>query len=216
MGLKRQITLGLSLMLLFFVGFGQWAIAEKPIFEFMAPPPPPNKSFGHPTPNLKLIPALMYSTVGAEFEYPANKLSFGAVAMLKYGNGFGASSKTTRPEEFQEIGYRIEGFARYYLKGFAPIGFFGEVKIYYNTIMYYDGNPIPFTLYTQGRAEVDGQPVELKKPKPIGGGIAGGFQATIVPKIIIASIKLGVEFNQDVYDNFLISIYFQPAIGYIF
>jgi hypothetical protein len=216
MGVKRQFILTVSLLLLVFFGCGSRANAEKPLYGFMAPPPPPNKSFGHPTPNLKWIPALMYSTLGAEFEYPVDKLSFGGVAMWKYGNGLGASNKTTRPEEYQEFGYRIEGFGRYYFKGFAPIGFFAEVKIYYNTIMYYDGNPIPFTLYTQGRAEVNGQPAEIRKPKPIGGGLGGGFQATIVPKILIASVKLGLEFNQDSYDNFLISLYFQPAIGYIF
>ncbi len=136
--------------------------------------------------------------------------------MWKYGNGYGASSSTQRPEEYQEYGYRLEAFGRYYFKGSAPIGFFGEAKIHYNTIMYYDGNPIPFTLYTQDRGEVNGQPAEIRKPKPIGGGVAAGFQATIVPKIVIANVKLGVDINQDALDQILVSVYFQPSIGYIF
>lgn len=215
MGKRIYQIFGLGLMMMIISLINQDVCAKTP-GQFLVPPPPPPKAFGHPTPNIKLIPALMYSTVGLEFEYPTGRMSFGGTAFWKYGNGYGASSNTQRPEEYQELGYRIEAFGRYYFKDLAPIGFFGEAKVYYNDIMYWDGNPIPFTLYTQGRPENNGQPAEIKKPKPIGFGIGGGFQATIVPKIVIAYVKLGLEFNQDTYDNYLISLYFQPAIGYIF
>ena len=76
---------------------------------------------------------------------------------------------------------------------------------------------MPYTLYNRWK-ELDGlrAPTEIKKPNPFGIGAATGIQVMVVPSIIIANLKVGMDLNQDNTENdnkLFLSIYLQPSIG---
>lgn len=179
-------------------------------------------SFRGPGPNVKLIPAMFFwNTLGLEFEIPMGLLSFGAVGMYKFNERYGdIQNLKFRPEDYQKSGFRAEVFARYYYRGEAPVGLFAEGKIFYNNIIYFDGNPMPYTLYNRWK-DLNGlrEPSEVYTPQPFGLGIATGIQVQVVPNIIIANLKAGLDINQDSPENgekVFLSIYLQPSIGITF
>ncbi len=181
----------------------------------------PPGSFSGAGPNVKLIPSLYWNTAGLEFEIPKGLLSFGVVGMYKFNERFGNDKNfKVRPEDYQKDGFRAEVFARYYYRGEAPVGIYVEGKMFYNTIIYFDGNPMPFTLYNRWK-ELDGlrAPTEIKKPSPLGIGIGTGIQVQVVPNSIIANLKVGMDLNQDNADNnkkVFLTLYLQPSIGISF
>lgn len=178
-------------------------------------------SFRGPSPNVKLIPSVYWNTYGLEFEYPAGLVSFGVVGMYKFNERFGNDKNfRVRPEDYQKDGFRAELFGRYYYRGEAPVGLYAEGKVFYNNIVYFDGNTMPYTLYNRWKdIENLRDPVEIKKPSPLGVGLATGIQIMVVQNVIIANLKAGMDLNQDSADNgkkLFITIYLQPSIGISF
>lgn len=178
-------------------------------------------SFRGAGPNLKLLPAIYWNTVGLEFEVPAGLWSFGVMGMYKFNERFGNDKNfKVRPEDYQKSGFRAEVFGRYWYRGEAPAGLFVEGKVFYNTIIYFDGNPMPYTLYNRWK-ELDGlrAPTEISKPSPFGLGIATGIQIYVIQGVLVANIKGGLDLNQDNADNgnkVFLSLYLQPSIGISF
>lgn len=178
-------------------------------------------SFRGPGPNIKISPAIYWNTIGMEFEMPMGMMSFGIAGMYKFNERLGNDKNfKVRPEDYQQDGFRAELFGRYFFRGESPVGLFVEGKLFYNTIIYFDGNPMPYTLYNRWK-ELDGlrSPNEIRKPNPFGLGGAGGIQVMVVPNAIIANLKVGLDLNQDNPDNdnkLFLSIYLQPSIGITF
>ncbi|QNL22020.1 hypothetical protein HZR84_08730 [Hyphobacterium sp. CCMP332] len=178
-------------------------------------------SFRGPGPNVKISPAIYWSTIGLEFEMPMGMMTFGVAGMYKFNERFGNDKNfKVRPEDYQQDGFRAEIFGRYFFRGEAPVGLFFEGKLFYNTIIYFDGNPMPYTLYNRWK-ELDGlrSPNDIKKPSPFGLGGATGIQVMVVPNAIIANLKVGLDLNQDNSENnnkLFLSIYLQPSIGITF
>ncbi|MEQ8360857.1 MAG: hypothetical protein RH860_15300 [Cytophagales bacterium] len=178
-------------------------------------------SFRGPGPNVKISPAIYWSTIGLEFEMPMGVMTFGVAGMYKFNERFGNDKNfKVRPEDYQQDGFRAEIFGRYFFRGEAPVGLFFEGKLFYNTIIYFDGNPMPYTLYNRWK-ELDGlrSPNDIQKPNPFGLGGATGIQVMVVPNAIIANLKVGLDLNQDNSENnnkLFLSIYLQPSIGITF
>ncbi len=198
--------------------------AETP-FAVLNSPSPALKSmpgsFRGPGPNIKISPALYWSTIGLEYEIPMGMMTFGVAGMYKFNERYGNDKNfKVRPEDYQQDGFRAEIFGRYFFRGESPVGLFFEGKVFYNTIIYFDGSPMPYTLYNRWK-ELDGlrSPNEIRKPSPFGIGGATGIQVMVIPNAIIANLKVGLDLNQDNPDNnnkLFLTIYLQPSIGITF
>jgi hypothetical protein len=216
-----SFTIGLVLGLLDI----NYVLAEEPAltqksfnYKYSAP-----GSFRGAGPNLKLIPSIYWNTLGLEFEYPSGLASFGVIGMYKFNERYGNDNNfKVRPEDYQKNGYRFEVFGRYYFRGEAPVGLFVEGKVFYNTIVYFDGNTMPFTLYNRWK-ELDpdniNEPSEILKPSALGIGFASGVQIQVIPNVLIANLKGGIDINQDNEMNdkkLFLTIYILPSIGISF
>lgn len=165
--------------------------------------------------SIKLLPALYWGTVGAQVEYPLNeKISLGVMIMSKV-----AESKdfTVKHEDFQDSGFSIDIYGKYFLKGEAPEGLYGVASLSYNTMLYFDGNTRPYTLHNRwkdfnGFREIS----DLVKPNPLNLSFGVGYQMIVIPQHIIADVFMGISGNMDENNSPFVQIYIAPSLGFVF
>lgn len=169
--------------------------------------------------NIKVMPAFYWGTLGFEAEYPVTqKISIGLNFAGNLGRADGKNANfKIKPEAYLEPGYNIDLVGKYYFKGEAPEGLYATLNFSYNTKLYFDGNTRPFTLHNRWK-ELAGLrvPNDLVKPKPFNSGLGIGYQLVIIPKHIIANMMLAAQGQIDNNNDFFISIYLVPSIGYVF
>ncbi len=164
---------------------------------------------------IKLIPALYWGTIGVQVEYPVTeKISIGLMAMVKKSD---SKNYSIRPEEYQNRGFLVDLYAKYFFFGEAPEGFYGLANFSYNSMLFFDGNTRPYTLQNRWK-EFEGfrVPNEIKSPKAFNAGLGVGYQLIIIPQHVIADVFLAASGNFDNDNSFFLQLYLAPSIGFVF
>lgn len=164
---------------------------------------------------IKLIPAFYWGTFGVQVEYPlTNKISIGLMTMVKKSD---SKNHILHPEDYQDGGFLVDIYAKYFLLGDAPEGLYGLANLSYNAMLYYDGNTRPYALKNRWK-DFEGfrVPSSIKQPKAINAGFGVGYQLIVVPKHVIADIFLAATANLDHTNSFFIQLYLAPSIGFVF
>ncbi len=164
---------------------------------------------------IKLMPALYWGTIGVQVEYPiAEKISIGLMTMVKKSD---SKNNTMRPEEYQNTGFLVDLYAKYFFLGEAPEGLYGLANVSYNSILFFDGNTRPYTLHNRWK-EFEGfrVPNEIQTPKAFNAGLGVGYQLIIIPQHVIADVFLAASGNFDSDNSFFLQLYLAPSIGFVF
>lgn len=185
----------------------------------------PHEGTTHPAPtthsgfNIKLSPAIFWKTAVLEFEYPVSKtFTVGVNLLAKIGRTDGAKANAIlKNENILDNGLRAELAFKYFIKKEAPLGFYAQGNVAWGNLIYFDGNVRPYTLHNHWKKPTPEYPTGiLERPFPISAGVGGGYQLVMLPKHIIANLMLGVQGNMDQQNDFFVSIYVAPSLGYMF
>jgi hypothetical protein len=167
---------------------------------------------------LKAMPALFWNSFSIEAEYPASrKFSIALSTIFKLGRTDGQRSNfKVNPADYLDNGFRVELQVRYFLNGFAPLGFYVSAFASYGQIVYFDGTTRPYSLWNRVKEQDNLRNRSgITKPQPIGGGAGLGYQLMIIPKRIVANFFIGVQTNVDGDNTIFLSGYVAPSIGII-
>lgn len=165
--------------------------------------------------SIKLMPAFYWGTFGVQVEYPlTNKISIGLMTMIKKSD---SKNYILHPEDYQNGGFLVDIYAKYFLVGDAPEGLYGLANLSYNSMLYYDGNTRPYSLKNRWK-DFEGfrLPNSIQQPKAINAGLGVGYQLIIVPKHVIADVFIAASGNFDHTNSFFIQLYLAPSIGFVF
>ncbi|HEX8547114.1 MAG TPA: hypothetical protein VF691_09150 [Cytophagaceae bacterium] len=204
----------LSFVLILIFGYQAGAQTSTPAGASTAPANTTRKSL-----NIKLSPAIFWKTAVVEFEYPlTSKITVGLNLLGKLGRTDEAKANAIlKNENLVNNGLRAELAAKYYFKNEAPTGFYIQSNVAFGNLIYFDGNVRPYTLHNHWKKPTAEDPKgKLERPFPVSAGIGGGYQLVLLPKHIIGNLMLGVQGNMDQQNNFFVSIYVAPSLGYMF
>ena len=170
--------------------------------------------------NVKIMPALYWSSLGLEIEYPisdAFTVGFNILGKLGRTDGKNVVFKI-RPESTQDPAYRLEVAAKYYLSNNAPTGIYIQLNASYGNLLFFDGTNRPYTLHSKWK-NFDGgvrSPTEIEVPQDYSFGIGAGYQLIVIPKKIIANIMVGTQLYLERTSDIYPAIYLAPSLGYMF
>jgi hypothetical protein len=179
---------------------------------------PTRKSYDGSGFAIKAMPALFWNSLALEAEYPVNRtFSIAVSGTFKLGRTDGPRSNfKVNPADYLDNGYRFELQVRYFLTGFAPLGFYVSAYVSYGQIVYFDGTTRPYSLWNRVKEQDNLRSRSgISKPQPIGGGGGFGYQLMIIPKRVIANFFIGVQTNVDGDNTIFLSGYVAPSIGII-
>ncbi len=213
-----------ALLLGFFLLIGSAAYALPPLDDSLAvgetdpeaPLLPAQRLGGFEGMTIRLMPAFYWETLGLEFEaYFGDKVSLGLNVLGTLGRTDGQNANfQLNPEDYLEPGFRAELAFKYYPKGRAPEGIYGQVNVAYSQIVYYDGNTRPYTFHNRWRDQTGVVATEdLVRPNPLSVGLGFGYQVKIIPDWLVGNIMLGIQGQMDQDNQPFVSIYLSPSLG---
>ena len=176
--------------------------------------------------NIKLQPAIYWSSLGLEAEYvisPKISAAINVIGKISGTNGKHAVKNNIElNENFFETGYMAEIIGRYYISlskknlTLAPHGLYVQAALGFSKLLYYDGSTRPFSLNTRHPNYFDSYGnTYFSKPSPLIGGIGAGYQVELLPNRVIANILLGSQVNSDSKGVFF-TFYASPSVGLMF
>ena len=170
--------------------------------------------------NVKLTPALYWSSLIIEVEYPlTDAFTIGLNILGKLGRtDDGSTAFKIRPEKVQDPAYKLELATKYYFGNTAPIGFYAQFNFSYGNLLFFDGTNRPYTLHSKWKKFEGGvrAPAVIESPKDYSLGIGGGYQLVVIPKKIIANIMVGTQLYLEKDSGIYPAIYVAPSLGYVF
>lgn len=168
--------------------------------------------------SIQTLPAFYLNTWSVDLNVPVSKvLTIGLSYSSTLGNNEGDKQHYVIAQDYTKSGMRLQLSANYFFSQKAPEGFYAQVQVSYNTIVYYDGTTRPFSL-TNHRSDVSSLTSGdlLSNAKKVDMGIGVGYQAIVIPNHIIANILIGVQGNQTSESVLFMNAYIRPTVGFIF
>ena len=174
--------------------------------------------------NIKVLPTIFWGTLGVEVEYPIrdkkDKISVGTLLMVGFGRLDGKNANfIVRDQPFLRSGISVDIFGRYFLSKdkYAPLGLYVSGNISYNTLLYFDGDTRPFTLFNRRRRDNTGRELkDIERPNAFNAGVGVGYQLIMIPDNIIANIELRVQGRRDSDGTIFPTVSLLPTIGFKF
>ncbi len=170
--------------------------------------------------NIQLLPAFYLNTWGVDLNFPVNKKIYvGLSYSSTFGNNTGDKQHFIIAQDYTKQGIRAQLSGMYFFGKKAPNGFYGQLNISYNTLIYYDGSTRPLSLFNHREAVSGlGNGTLVTSAKKVDLGIGLGYQIVIIPDHVIANILVGAQGNQSSTEEskLFMDIYIRPTIGLVF
>ena len=172
--------------------------------------------------NLKLSPAVFWSTLGLEAEFVISpKVSISLNLMRKFNQLDRSPQRKDNASPYILDGYLAEIIGRYYLTvlkqhpSIAPQGFYIQASGGYNQLLYFDGSTRPYSLHTRKPVASPQSTTQFQHTAPLAGTIGIGYQLELVQHKVIANLTVGTQANTDRM-GLIVSVFLSPSIGMMF